>query len=33
MGDNVNLASRMEGINKHYHTGIVINEFTRQQVA
>jgi adenylate cyclase len=32
MGDNVNLASRLEGINKHYHTGIVISEFTRQQV-
>jgi len=32
MGDNVNLASRLEGINKYYHTGIVISEFTRQQV-
>jgi len=33
MGDNVNLASRLEGINKQYHTGIVISESTRQQVA
>jgi len=32
MGDNVNLASRLEGINKQYHTGIVISESTRQQV-
>jgi adenylate cyclase len=32
MGDNVNLASRLEGINKQYHTGIVISEFTREQV-
>lgn len=31
MGDNVNLASRLEGINKQYHTGIVISESTREQ--
>ena len=33
MGDNVNLASRLEGINKEYHTQIVINETTYRQVA
>ncbi len=28
MGDNVNLGSRLEGINKQYKTNIVISEFT-----
>jgi len=32
MGDNVNLASRLEGINKEYHTQIVISEATYHQV-
>jgi adenylate cyclase len=32
MGDNVNLASRLEGINKEYHTQIVISEATYRQV-
>jgi adenylate cyclase len=33
MGDNVNLASRLEGINKEYQTHIVINETTHLQVS
>ena len=32
MGDNVNLASRLEGINKQYYTSIVISESTYQKV-
>jgi len=32
MGDNVNLASRLEGINKQYHTQIVISEATYRHV-
>ncbi|MBN1259023.1 adenylate/guanylate cyclase domain-containing protein [Candidatus Peregrinibacteria bacterium] len=32
MGDNVNLASRLEGINKEYGTGILISEPTYVQV-
>ena len=30
MGDAVNLAARLEGVNKYYHTGIMISEFTRK---
>jgi adenylate cyclase len=33
MGDNVNLASRLEGITKEYQTQIVISENTYRQVA
>ena len=33
MGDAVNLASRLEGLNKEYHTGIIINESTWRQVS
>ncbi len=32
MGDSVNLASRLEGINKTYGTRIIISEFTQSQV-
>lgn len=33
MGNNVNLASRLEGVNKQYHTGgILISEATREQL-
>ncbi|WP_374028394.1 adenylate/guanylate cyclase domain-containing protein [Bdellovibrio bacteriovorus] len=32
MGDSVNLASRLEGINKEYGTRIVISEFTYNDV-
>jgi adenylate cyclase len=32
MGDPVNLASRLEGLNKEYHTGIIVSEGTWQQV-
>ena len=32
MGDNVNLASRLEGINKQYYTSIVISESTYKKV-
>jgi adenylate cyclase len=33
MGDNVNLASRLEGITKAYHVQIVISEATYRQVS
>lgn len=32
MGDNVNLASRLEGSNKTYGTNIIISEFTREAI-
>jgi adenylate cyclase len=33
MGDNVNLASRLEGITKEYHVQLIISEATYRQVA
>jgi len=32
MGDHVNLASRLEGVNKEYHTHILVSEFTWREV-
>jgi len=32
MGDPVNLASRLEGLNKEYHTGIIVSETTWRQL-
>jgi adenylate cyclase len=33
MGDNVNLASRLEGVNKFYRTGIIVNRATYEAAA
>jgi adenylate cyclase len=33
MGDAVNLASRLEGLTKHYGTGIIVGEATRKAMA
>jgi adenylate cyclase len=33
IGDAVNLAARLEGLNKEFHTSIIISEFTRQRIA
>jgi class 3 adenylate cyclase len=32
IGDSVNLASRIKGLNKFYHTNIILSEFTYSQV-
>lgn len=32
IGDNVNLASRLEGLNKQYQAGIIISQFTYERV-
>jgi len=32
MGNAVNLAARLEGINKQYQTGIIISEFTKSHI-
>jgi adenylate cyclase len=32
MGDNVNLASRLEGANKEYGTNIIVSEFTKEEL-
>ncbi len=32
MGDNVNLASRLEGLNKEYGTHIIVSEYTQQRI-
>ncbi len=33
VGDGVNLASRIEGLNKVYHTHILITEFTKEKIS
>ncbi|MDD2753568.1 MAG: adenylate/guanylate cyclase domain-containing protein [Candidatus Portnoybacteria bacterium] len=33
IGDNVNLAARLEGLNKEYGTNIIVSRFTRDKVA
>ena len=33
LGDNVNLASRLEGVNKKYGTDVIISEFTLEKIA
>jgi len=32
MGDNVNLASRLEGLNKEYGTHIIVSEYTQERI-
>lgn len=32
IGDNVNLASRLEGLNKQYPAGIIISQFTHERI-
>ena len=32
IGDPVNLASRLEGLNKEFKTSIIISDFTREQL-
>lgn len=33
LGDSVNLASRLESLNKRYYTGIMISEYTKQRIS
>lgn len=33
LGDSVNLASRLEGLTKHYHVGILVGEETKEKTA